>query len=42
MREGEVILETVRDVALCALVTVGVVAFCLLGRAAAMGKDVSR
>lgn len=33
------ILETCRDVALCALVTVGVVAFCVLGRFAAFGRD---
>ncbi len=33
------ILETVKDVALCAGVTVLVVALCVLGRIAAFGRD---
>jgi hypothetical protein len=39
VREGEVILETLRDVALCSVVTVGVVGFCLLGRLAGWGRS---
>lgn len=33
------IIATVLDVALCSLVTVGVVAFCVLARFAAFGRD---
>lgn len=36
------ILETIRDVALCSAVTFGVVVFCVLGHLAAVGKDVHR
>jgi hypothetical protein len=39
VREAEVILETVRDVALCSAITVGVVVFCALGRLAGWGRS---
>jgi hypothetical protein len=33
------IWQTAKDVLLCSAATVGIVAFCLLGRAAAFGKN---
>lgn len=39
VREAKVILETLRDVALCSAVTALVVAFCALGRIANWGKS---